>query len=208
MDTSIDPALLASMIEALALAWLPKTTETSVAAAHTALAAMQPRDLIEAMLAARMIAAHHASIDSYGRAMLPGLGDGDAIRLRANAVAASRSFDAALRILEKRRAPADKPAQTRRREAPAEVRPTAEDALAGYTAEEIAAAEHALDNDPADLARAEVAQRIPLHRWHDMTMEERRIAYAPSAMLTPVQIAVLGVRIAAANARARASDDK
>jgi hypothetical protein len=80
MDTSIDPALLASMIEALALAWLPKTAEDPVAAAHTALAAMQPRDLIEAMLAARMIAAHHASIDSFGRAMLPGLGDGDASR--------------------------------------------------------------------------------------------------------------------------------
>jgi hypothetical protein len=179
-----------------------------VAAAHAALAALQPRDLIEAMLAARMIAAHHASIDSYRRAMLPGVTDPDVVRLRANAVAASRSFDAALRILEKRRAPADKPVPSRRREAPAEARPTAEDALAGYTAEEIAAAEYALDNDPADLARAEVAQRIPLYRWKDMTMEERRIAYAPSAMLTPVQIAVLGVRIAAANARPKAPQEE
>jgi len=109
MDTSIDPAFLASMIEAVALTFPPETAEDPVAAAHAALAAMQPRDLIEAMLAARMIAAHHASIDSYRRAMLPGLSDPDVIRLRASAVAASRSFDAALRMLEKRRAPATSP---------------------------------------------------------------------------------------------------
>jgi hypothetical protein len=152
------------------------------------------------MLAARMIASHHASIDSYRRAMLPGIDDSEVMRLRNNAIAAGRSFDAAYRILEKRRSPAETPAHPAPHPRPPlhEAAPV-EDELAAFSPEEIAEAEHALDNDPADLARAELAKRIPLHMFNDMTMEERRIAYAETAPMTPAQVAVLGARMAARN---------
>jgi hypothetical protein len=111
METSIDPAFLASLIETLAGSWPTDSGEDTVMAAHAAIVALAPRDLVEAMLAGRMIAAHHATLDSYRRAMLPDLGDADAVRLRNNAIALGRSFDAALRMLEKRRALADGLAQ-------------------------------------------------------------------------------------------------
>jgi hypothetical protein len=192
----LDPSLLASLIEILAATWPVSSTNDPLAAAHAALTAMQPRDMLEAMLATRMIATNHAAMDSYRRANQPGVGDADATRLRANAIAAARSFDAAQRILEKRRAAEDKPdkpAQPPRRAAAAPEPPPARDWLAGYTPEEIAAAEYELDNCPAEAARAELAQRIPLHRWEDMTMEERRIAYAAPER-TPAQLAVLSAR--------------
>ena len=81
--------------------------------------ALQPRDAVDAMLAARMLAAHYAEMDGYARATQPGLTDDKVMRLRANAIAASRSFNAALRTLEKRQAPAaPKRAEARQPEAP------------------------------------------------------------------------------------------
>ena len=70
--------------------------------------------------------------------------------------------------------------------------------------EEIAEAEYALDNDPVELARAELGQRIPLHRAQDMTMEERRIAYAEVSERTPAQWAVASARMIAAARQRRA----
>jgi hypothetical protein len=196
---SVPPSIdfLASLITVLSGTWPASSAEDTEMAARAALETFAPRDLAEVMLVARMIAAHHACIDGFRRAMQPGLADADAIRLRANAIAASRAFDAALRFLDKRRAADAKAAQPPKRAAAAAAEAPAEpDELAGYTAQEIAEAEYALDNDPAELARAELAKRIPLHMFNDMTMEERRIAYAERAPMTPVQIAVLGARIA------------
>ena len=197
MDATLDPVFLASLVESLAGTLSAGPGDDPVMAAHAALAALAPRDMVEAMLAARMIACHHASLDSFRRAMLPGIDDALVLRLRANAIAAGRSFDAALRILEQRRAAAEKPAQPapHPRPPPPQAASPVEDELAAFTPEEIAAAEYALDNDPAELARAELAKRIPLHRFQDMTMEERRIAYAEGAPMTPVQVAVLGARL-------------
>ena len=65
--------------------------------------AFQPRDAIEAMAAARAVAAHHAAMDSFTRAAQPGVSDEKVIRLRANALAAGRSVEAALRARDKRR---------------------------------------------------------------------------------------------------------
>jgi hypothetical protein len=73
-------------------------------AARTLLVAMRPRDPVEAVLAARAVAVHHASMDMYARAALPGTSDEAAIRLRSGAIAASHAFDAALLALEKRQA--------------------------------------------------------------------------------------------------------
>jgi hypothetical protein len=71
--------------------------------------AFKPRDAMEAMLAARAVAAHLATQDAYVRAAQPGVSDEKATRLRANAIAASRSFDVVLRTLEKLRKPTTQP---------------------------------------------------------------------------------------------------
>jgi len=63
---------------------------------------MQPRNPVEAALAARAVACHYRGIDMFARAAQPGISDEKAQRLSANALAAERSFDAALRSLEKR----------------------------------------------------------------------------------------------------------
>jgi hypothetical protein len=52
--------------------------------------AFEPRDAIEAMAAARAVAAHHAAMDSFTRAAQPDVSDEKVIRLRANALAAGR----------------------------------------------------------------------------------------------------------------------
>jgi hypothetical protein len=72
--------------------------------ACTLYAAMRPRDAVEAALAARAVAAHHAAMDMYARAGQPGTANDAVIRLRAGAIAASRSFDATLRVLQLRQA--------------------------------------------------------------------------------------------------------
>jgi hypothetical protein len=64
--------------------------------------ALRPRDPMEAALAARAVAAHHAAMDMYARAARPGTPDDKAMRLRNSAIAASRSYDVALRELGKR----------------------------------------------------------------------------------------------------------
>jgi hypothetical protein len=65
--------------------------------------AFEPRDAIEAMAAARAVAAHHAAMDNFTRAAQPGVSDEKVIRLRANALAAGRTVEAALRARDKRR---------------------------------------------------------------------------------------------------------
>ena len=213
MNNPSEILFLNQQVELIASTLPSGSPEDRVAAAHAILAEIAPRDVMEIMLAARMIAAHYAAMDGYRRAMQPGLGDADAVRLRSSAVATGRSADAAQRSLDKRRGPglasiragsrrhdtSDRPAPARSRAGGIdEFRPSGPQ-LADFTPEEIAAAEFALDNDPAELARNELAGRVPLYRWEDMSMEERRIAYAKSAPLTPAMIAVLGARLAAAN---------
>ena len=65
-------------------------------------AAFNPSDAIEAALATRAVAAHFAAMDSFARAARPGTSDEQVVRLDRNALAAGRSFDAALRTLDKR----------------------------------------------------------------------------------------------------------
>jgi hypothetical protein len=164
MTLPIDPALLDTMIEALAGAWPGGSAEDRRSAARAALEALQPHDLIEAMLAARMIAAHHATMDGYQRAMQPGVSDADAVRLRNNAIAAARSFDAALRTLEKRRqAPAEVSAKPRRQAAPPPL--DVPDAVAP------------IPHRPQFQPRDKSGNPIPRWRWQDMTMAQRRATY-------------------------------
>jgi hypothetical protein len=202
-----------AMITALAEAWplAVGSPDNRLAAASKAVEALKPDDLAEIMIATRMLAAHHASMDSYRRSMRPGLCDADVSRLRANALATGRAADAAQRTLDKRKAPPKPPAEARPARKPPvpphEDMSRIEAELARFTPEEIAAAEISLDNDPADLARNELAKRVSLDRFEDMTMEERRIAYAPRALMTPAEIAVMGKRIAESNRRPRPADE-
>jgi hypothetical protein len=64
---------------------------------------LQPADAVEAATAARAIAAHFAAMDNFARACKPGVSDEKAVRLRGNALAASRLFDKELRTLPERR---------------------------------------------------------------------------------------------------------
>ncbi len=74
---------------------------------------------------------------------------------------------------------------------------TPDDSLVGFTPEEIAEAVYAIENDPIELARQELAERTPLHRRHDMTMEERRIAWHEQSDRTSAQLAVMAWRATA-----------
>jgi hypothetical protein len=73
--------------------------------------AMEPTNAIEAVLAARAVAAQFATMDLYARAAQPGTTDEKMLRLRGKAIAESRSFDVALRELDKRHAQAAKAAK-------------------------------------------------------------------------------------------------
>jgi hypothetical protein len=164
MTLPIDPAFHDTMIETLAGAWPGGSAEDRRHAARAALEALKPCDIVEAMLAARMIAAHHATMDGYQRAMQPGVSDTDAGCLRNNAIAAARSFDAALRTLEKRRqAPADAPTKSRRQAAPPP--PDVPDAVAP------------IPHRPQFQPRDKSGNPIPRWRWQDMTMAQRRATY-------------------------------
>jgi len=85
---------------------------------------MQPRTPLEAVLAARAVTCHLRDMDMSARVARPGISDEKAQRLNASASAAERSFDAALRALDKLRCkaaadqPAAKPADARPEPAP------------------------------------------------------------------------------------------
>jgi hypothetical protein len=106
------PAFLALLIDAIAktVPAAPGQTEADRAAnlhfARTLLEAFQPTDALQAAMAARAIATHLAVMDSFARAAKPDLDDDTVIRLRANAIAGARGFDALLRSLDRQRQPA------------------------------------------------------------------------------------------------------
>lgn len=168
MTTPPDPAYLENLTETLAGACPGGSADDRRNTARAAIEALNPRDIIEGMLAARMIAAHHATMDGYQRAMQPGVSDAEAIRLRSNAIAAARSFDAALRTLEKRRAGeiAEKPPRQSAKSAPPAPLDTPEPEV------------HApLPSKPRYVPRNKNGEPIELWRWEDMTMAQRRAAY-------------------------------
>jgi hypothetical protein len=109
MSTPSDPlftAFVALLIDSLVL-MVPgsedDTRETRRDLARLMFEAYQPKDAIEAMAAARAVAAHCAAMDSFNRAMRPGLSDDTVMRLRINGLAAGRSVEAALRARDTRR---------------------------------------------------------------------------------------------------------
>jgi hypothetical protein len=168
MSTQPDPAFLDNLTETLAGACPGGSADDGRNAARAAIEALKPRDIIEGMLAARMIAAHHATMDGYQRAMQPGVSDADAIRLRSNAIAAARSFDAALRALEKRRATEAAPQPHR------QVAKSAAPAPLDMPEPEVNSPS---PSRPRYVPRNKNGEPIELWRWEDMTMAQRRAAY-------------------------------
>jgi len=126
---------------------------------------LQPRTPLEAVLAARAVAACNANMDMYGRAAAPGASTEQAQRIRASATAAARSFDTAIRTLKKEQGAQDKPAPRR---APAAAR----------------AAQPEQPVQPVPVPQHEFFQPrdrhgnpIPDWRHEWMTMAQRRAAY-------------------------------
>jgi hypothetical protein len=167
-------AFLAQLTETLAGAMPGGSAEERCDAARAALEALQPCDIVEAMLAARVIAAHHATMDGYCRAMQPGISDAEAVRLRNNSIAASRSFDAALRTLDKRRQAAEPPSRPRQS-------PAAEKQEPGMSANRPPPAE-----DPGEEARIAVSRDAPrdtsgnpVPRWRGdgVTVDQRGLSH-------------------------------
>jgi hypothetical protein len=77
--------------------------------------AFQPADPLAAAQAAQAVAACLAAMDGFARAARPGVPDEKAVRLRCNALAAGRVFDAALRL--RRRSQPSAPTQPQPRAA-------------------------------------------------------------------------------------------
>jgi hypothetical protein len=71
--------------------------EAGLTIARTLLEALHPADAKEAAQVARAIAAHFAAMDGFARAAKPGMSDETVIKLRGNALAASRLSDALVR---------------------------------------------------------------------------------------------------------------
>jgi hypothetical protein len=71
--------------------------KTALSMAHSLFEAFQPTDALEAARAAHAVAASLAAMDSFARAAKPDVSDEKVVRLRSNALAAGRVFDAAVR---------------------------------------------------------------------------------------------------------------
>jgi hypothetical protein len=102
----IDPVTITAMFQAAisSLPVDPGASAETVTARHKAVllevTSLHPRDPVEAMLAARIVSAHHASIACFSRAMQPDVEDGMAIRQRAKAITLSNLATRTLRELK------------------------------------------------------------------------------------------------------------
>jgi hypothetical protein len=168
MATMPSNAYLLSLIGMLA-GTLPTTIpfEQRRAMVTSAFEAFEARDIVEAMLAIRMIASMHATLDSYQRAQSPDPADTAVTRMRANAVAAARSFDTAQRAFEKRRAPVEAP--PRKPAKPATPAAAPEEPIFTPNAKPY--------QNPNYTPRDKHGQEIAFWRNDDMTMAQRRAAY-------------------------------
>jgi hypothetical protein len=94
----ITQAFLALLLDTLAET-IPagQDREAGLTIARALLEALHPADAEEAGRAARAIAAHFAAMDGFARAAKPGMSDETVIKLRSNALAASRLSDALVR---------------------------------------------------------------------------------------------------------------
>jgi hypothetical protein len=133
-------------------------TATEREAAFLVIAALRPRDPLEAMLATRVVAAHAHVMDNFRCAAQPGLPPNLQLRFQARAVALSRLMDATLRnLLDRQTAPARR-------------------------AEALPAAASALRAEPApEAARASTPPQLPVEGRHARRRRERAERQAAAA---------------------------
>jgi len=101
----LDPRFIALLLDSLLKVLTGETDQDNAARREIArilFAAFKPADAIEATLAVRAVAAHFAAMEDFARAARPDTSDEKALRLHGRALAAGRSFDTAVRILDKR----------------------------------------------------------------------------------------------------------
>ena len=103
----LDPATLADMLRATVAA-LPIDPDASAddldaqrQAALLAVMALCPRDPMEAMLAARIVSAHHAAMECFRRAARHDIDDNAALRLQGKAISLANLAMRTLRELRK-----------------------------------------------------------------------------------------------------------
>ena len=199
---TLDPAfadyLLGRLVAALPAAEDEASELARRDAIRVAFQSMRPRNPMEAMIAAEAIGAHHVIMGCFRVALAPETEPAVAARARSNAATLSRVRLATLRSLEQQLAPATvRPATPARPKAAAEKR-----------IEAAGVAEPAQEQPPTEPPRYTPRDRfgkpIERWRWQEMTMAQRRAAYAE-----PGQVALWEEALAeeAATMAAQASAD-
>ena len=103
----LDPVILADMLRATIAALpvdpnaSPEATDAHRQAALVAVTSLRPRDAMEAMLAVRIVSAHHAAMECFRRAAQPDIDDNAALRLRGKAVSLANMATRTLLELQK-----------------------------------------------------------------------------------------------------------
>ena len=173
-DDTLDPALaeyhLGLLLDSLPPVASPAKAEARRAAIRAAFRSMHPRNATEAMLAAEVIAAHHVIMDCYRVALRAETEPAEAARARNSAAATSRVRLANLRALDRQpTAPA-----VPRRSPPArrDRAPAAEPLLEPIPVHE-----------RAYVPRDRLGAPIPLWRWSDMSMTQRRAAFSDPTLV-------------------------
>jgi hypothetical protein len=95
-------ALMESTLATLAK-YNPETVSLRIAATTAALAAFKPTDEIEAMIAAQCVALHHASMECFRRAVIPGQTSDVASKLRKDGANLARAMTEMLVALDRKR---------------------------------------------------------------------------------------------------------
>ena len=103
----LDPATRSNLLQTIVdtTPYLPNSSEAEKAAqrdgAFALVAALNPRDPVQAMLVAQLVAAHHASIHAYRCAALPGVPPALHLRYQGSATVFSRLAGTRLRELRR-----------------------------------------------------------------------------------------------------------
>lgn len=174
---TLDPAFIDYLLGALVGALPPAEDEQAGQARREAIRvaflSMRPLTPTEAMLAAEAIGAHHVIMDCFRVALSPETDPTAAARARSNAAMLSRVRLANLRALEK---PVP-PAPPLRPNTPAKRIADAVRQVDTPSPEE-PAQEPIPTQERTYFPRDRFGNPIPLWRWQDMTMAQRRAAYA------------------------------
>jgi hypothetical protein len=143
----------------------PERTAHRHNAARTMVIGLRPVDAVEAAIAIAATVAFFASVSLHSRATSPAATEREATNLSRVAMAEQRAFNAGVRDLNKRHAPAEPPARQR-----------------GSLSHKPEAEPEVIDTDPIPhlpefQPRNRYGEPIPLYRFRDMTRLQRLATY-------------------------------